>query len=105
MHIISTNTIIANSLLTHSLTHFICTYISFQNQLNCVIGLSREIAPLQKKLQAIETLDQACLEANIEENDYTVYSLEDLTFELGLVERAIRKKIAFIENQVIIYIS
>ncbi|KAG2218464.1 hypothetical protein INT45_003008 [Circinella minor] len=70
-----------------------------ENQLNCVVGLAREIVPLQKKLQAIETLDQACLEANIEENDYTVYSLEDLTFELGLVERATRNKIAFIENQ------
>ncbi|KAI9278563.1 calponin homology domain-containing protein [Phascolomyces articulosus] len=70
-----------------------------ENQLNSVVGLSQEIAPLQKKLYAIESLDQACIEANTEENDYTVYSLEDLTFELDLVERAIRNKIAFIDNQ------
>ncbi|KAI8144724.1 actinin-like protein [Fennellomyces sp. T-0311] len=70
-----------------------------EGQLSSVVILSQKIVPLQKKLEAIEKLDQACLEANTEENDYTVYSVEDLTFEYGLVERSIRKKIAFIENQ------
>lgn len=71
-----------------------------EHQLERVRALSYEITPLHKNLESIEALDRACQEANTEENDYTVYTLEDLTFELGLVEKAIRKKDAFIQNQV-----
>lgn len=48
----------------------------------------------------IHILDQECIEANTEENDYTVYSLEDLSFGLDLVKEAVQKKSAFIQNQV-----
>lgn len=41
-----------------------------------------------------------CLDINIEDNGYTVYSTDDLYFELGLFEDAFRKKVAFIENQI-----
>lgn len=36
----------------------------------------------------------------MEENDYTVLTFDDLEYELGLAEGNIRKKIAFVENQV-----
>ena len=36
----------------------------------------------------------------MEENDYTVLTWDDLEFELELAEAGIRKKIAFVENQV-----
>jgi len=36
----------------------------------------------------------------VEENDYTVLTFDDLEYELGLAEGNIRKKIAFVENQV-----
>ena len=45
-------------------------------------------------------VNQACLEANVEENDYTVVTLEDLEWELELVAGGLKKKIAFIENSV-----
>ncbi|KAJ8654033.1 hypothetical protein O0I10_010244 [Lichtheimia ornata] len=70
-----------------------------EHQMTHVGNISHKLSPLQKDLEHIEVLDRACIEANTEENDYTVYSVEDLTFELGLVKRAIRKKMAFIENQ------
>ncbi|CDH48917.1 actinin-like protein [Lichtheimia corymbifera JMRC:FSU:9682] len=70
-----------------------------EHQMAHVGNISHKLSPLQKDLEHIEVLDRACIEANTEENDYTVYSVEDLTFELGLVKRAIRKKMAFIENQ------
>lgn len=38
--------------------------------------------------------------ANVEENDYTVFTGQDLAFELELVVQAVGKKIAFIDNQV-----
>jgi hypothetical protein len=55
---------------------------------------------MQESLQMIHILDQECIEANTEENDYTVYSLEDLSFGLDLVKEAVQKKSAFIQNQV-----
>jgi hypothetical protein len=44
--------------------------------------------------------DRNCQEAKVEENDYTVLTFDDLEYELGLAEGNIRKKIAFVDNQV-----
>ena len=38
--------------------------------------------------------------ANVEENDYTVFTWQDLEFELELLVQNIAKKISFIDNQV-----
>ena len=48
----------------------------------------------------IAAVHRKCQEAKIEENDYTVLTFDDLEYELELAERAIRTKIAFVENQV-----
>ena len=45
-------------------------------------------------------MNKACQEAKVEENDYTVLTIDDLEYELELAEAGIRKKIAFVENQV-----
>jgi hypothetical protein len=45
-------------------------------------------------------MDQECLAANVEENDYTIFTYQDLQFELELVVQSVVKKIAFIDNQV-----
>ncbi len=55
---------------------------------------------LRVSLSAVATVNQSCLEAKVEENDYTVLTLDDLEYELELAEVSIRKKIAFVENQV-----
>lgn len=65
-----------------------------------VQNLTGLFEPLQESLDIIEMLDQECIEANTEENDYTVYSFEDLRFGLDLVKEAVQKKSAFIQNQV-----
>jgi len=36
----------------------------------------------------------------VEENDYTIFTSQDLAFELELVIQAVAKKSAFIDNQV-----
>ncbi|KAF1801404.1 actinin-like protein [Mucor lusitanicus] len=74
---------------------------SLQSQLALVQGLTNSFEPLQESLQMIHILDQECIEANTEENDYTVYSLEDLSFGLDLVKEAVQKKSAFIQNQIV----
>lgn len=45
-------------------------------------------------------VEAECEAANVEENDYTVFTYQDLVFELELVAQSIAKKIAFIDNQV-----
>ena len=77
------------------------SYVSpLQIQLNTVQKITGKLQPLQSSLQKIDDLDRQCEEANTEENDYTIYSVEDLSFELSLVQKAVQKKSAFIENQV-----
>lgn len=55
---------------------------------------------LSEALQNVSTVEMECVAANIEENDYTVFTSQDLEFELGLVVQGIAKKISFIDNQV-----
>lgn len=40
------------------------------------------------------------MEAKVDENDYTVFTYEDLEFELEIAEEGLRKKITFVDNQV-----
>ena len=51
-------------------------------------------------LEAIVIAEQECIDANVEENDYTIFSRQDLEFELELVQQAIAKRLLFIRNQV-----
>jgi hypothetical protein len=65
------------------------------------VALSEELPQLRVHLNnKILEADQNCQEAKVEENDYTVLTFDDLEYELGLAEGNIRKKIAFVDNQV-----
>ncbi|KAF9940342.1 hypothetical protein BGZ65_007308, partial [Modicella reniformis] len=70
-------------------------------QLAHVRQLNSRLGPLADTLDLIQKLDDQCVEANIEENDYTIYSADDLAFDFGLLEQAIQKKSAFISNQIV----
>jgi hypothetical protein len=52
-------------------------------------------------LQKLAQLDSQLVEANIEDNEFTIYSVEDLNFELTLLLKGLNKKSAFIENQMV----
>jgi Ca2+-binding EF-hand superfamily protein len=71
------------------------------DQLRHVQRLSDNIAPLTAYLKKIEELDQRCDEANIEENDFTTYTYDELVYELSLVKSAVAKKLAFLDNQLV----
>lgn len=51
-------------------------------------------------MSRVRQAEQDCLEANVEENDYTVYTADDLEFETEEVRKSAARKIAFVENQV-----
>ncbi|PWN93150.1 hypothetical protein FA10DRAFT_263846 [Acaromyces ingoldii] len=66
-----------------------------------VKALQGDLVPLGEELRQLEAVENQCKEANVEENDHTVFTLDDLVFELELVTTSVAKKLAFIENQIV----
>ena len=71
------------------------------DQLNHVQRLNSNLPPLDAFLQNIAAIDDQCTEANIEENDFTTYTYDELAYELSLVKSSVAKKLAFLENQLV----
>lgn len=55
---------------------------------------------LEDALAEVAAAEGQCRAANVDENDYTVFTLEDLEFEHELLVQSVSKKIGFIEKQV-----
>lgn len=72
-----------------------------EDQLHHVRKLAENLPPLESYLATIAAVDAQCEEANIEENDFTTYTYDELTYELGLVKTSVSKKLAFLENQMV----
>ncbi|KAL7423718.1 alpha-actinin [Cryptotrichosporon argae] len=73
-----------------------------QDQKQRLLALSDEIPRLRAVLATdITAVNRASLEAKVEENDYTVLTYDDLEWELELAEAGVRKKISFVENQMV----
>lgn len=72
-----------------------------EDQLLHVRKLSDNLPPLDAYLDKIAAVDEKCQEANIEENDFTTYTYDELQYELGLVKSSVQKKLAFLENQMV----
>ncbi len=71
------------------------------DQLSHVQRLSSSLSPLEAYLEVIADLDAQCQEANIEENDFTTYTYDELLYELSLVKTSVSKKLTFLENQMV----
>jgi Ca2+-binding EF-hand superfamily protein len=63
--------------------------------------IQQRLQPLQEDLAEVAHVEEECRAANVEENDYTVFTHQDLEFELSLVQQSMVKKIAFIDNQIV----
>lgn len=72
-----------------------------ERQLIGIADISEKIKPLDESLLELKSLDRKCIKANVEENDYTVYSYDELEYELGLAKQSVVKKLLFIENQIV----
>ncbi|KAL0961007.1 hypothetical protein HGRIS_006000 [Hohenbuehelia grisea] len=59
------------------------------------------LTELSSSLQTVVDAEEECNAANVEENDYTVFTSQDLAFEIELVVQSIVKKFAFIDNQIV----
>jgi Ca2+-binding EF-hand superfamily protein len=72
-----------------------------EDQLEHAQRLSANLQPLEQYLDGIAVLDEQCQEANIDENDFTTYTYDELVYELGLVRHSVTKKLTFLENQMV----
>lgn len=72
-----------------------------EDQLHHVRKLSENLPPLDSYLNTIAAVDEKCQEANIEENDFTTYTYDELCYELSLVQSSVQKKLVFLENQIV----
>ncbi|OCF56677.1 actin cross-linking [Kwoniella mangroviensis CBS 10435] len=72
------------------------------DQKQTLIKLSSTIPSLRTTLTTqISSLNNSCQEAKVEENDYTVLTYDDLEYELSLAEAGVKKKLAFVDNQLV----
>jgi hypothetical protein len=105
MHAISSElTAIEGPLEVYSVYHMLGSrynsHIPLQSQQEQVTLIQARIPRLSDTLANVAKAEAECSAANVEENDYTVFTCQDLEFELELVVQSIAKKIAFIHNQV-----
>lgn len=70
-----------------------------EGQQRQIESIQTRIPALSEALEVVETVEAECVAAKVEENDYTVFTCQDLEFELELVVQSIAKKISFIDNQ------
>ncbi|KAG9732118.1 alpha-actinin-2, partial [Aureobasidium melanogenum] len=54
-----------------------------EDQREHITKISESVPPLDEYLTIIGRLDEQCEEANIEENDFTTYTYDELVYELG----------------------
>lgn len=72
-----------------------------EDQLQHAQKLASNLPVLEQYLEGIAVLDEKCQEANIDENDFTTYTYDELVYELSLVKQATAKKLTFLENQMV----
>lgn len=72
-----------------------------EEQQQQVQHIQTRLPALSDALDNVASAEAECNAANVEENDYTVFTCQDLEFELELVVQSIVKKIAFIDNQIV----
>ncbi|KAH9924294.1 actinin-like protein [Epithele typhae] len=72
-----------------------------EEQVEQIRELQTRIPPISSSLQIVVEADAECQAAKVDENDYTVFTVEDLRFELELVSQSVSKKIAFVDNQIV----
>ncbi|KAH7885253.1 calponin homology domain-containing protein [Phlebopus sp. FC_14] len=73
-----------------------------EEQQELVQKIQTRMPALREALARVANAEDDCISANVEENDYTVFTTQDLEFELELVTQSVAKKISFIDNQIVV---
>jgi cofilin len=68
--------------------------------LSTVKGNLQELKASQSDLPEIEASEARCIAANIEENEHTDQTADDLSFEFDQLQKAYQKQVTFLETQI-----
>jgi len=63
-------------------------------------NLLSQVKSLPGSLGPVEKAEKLCEEANIESNEYTDHTTDDLSFEINQLEKLIQKSLAAVESQI-----
>eukprot|EP01102_Stenamoeba_stenopodia_P022554 TRINITY_DN945_c0_g1_i1.p1 TRINITY_DN945_c0_g1~~TRINITY_DN945_c0_g1_i1.p1 ORF type:complete len:633 (-),score=208.25 TRINITY_DN945_c0_g1_i1:93-1991(-) len=74
--------------------------LDLEGQLTISKGKAAEAQALASQLPHIKAAEDRCNEANIEDNEYSDHSYDDLEFELSQLNKNYAKTISFIESQI-----
>jgi Ca2+-binding EF-hand superfamily protein len=76
---------------------------SLESQMATLKSLNERMHQVENSFPEIKAADALCNEAGVDESDrdYTVYGVDDLQFDFSLVQNALQKKAAFLENQMV----
>jgi len=72
-----------------------------EGQLHFYQTKSQELHALEGQLPNIQALENKCVEANIEDNEFSDHTYDDLQFEYEQLVKNYRKKVSFIEGQIL----
>ncbi|ORZ39047.1 calponin homology domain-containing protein [Catenaria anguillulae PL171] len=64
-----------------------------------VVQLQSRVRGLKTRIPELNAINEDCVAAGVEENEHTILSVDDIQFDLSVVESALAKKLAFVENQ------
>lgn len=82
-----------------------CPFTScYKDQKGYVGAFQTRLPAFEDALARVSRAEADCVAANVEENDYTIFTCQDLEFELELLRQSIAKKISFIDNQVLLHL-
>jgi len=71
-----------------------------QSAKNKLDGLLEKVKHHSAGLQEVDHAEKKCEEANIESNEHTDHTVDDLSFEIAQVEKLIHKNLAAVEGQI-----
>jgi len=71
-----------------------------ESQLNFFKGKQSAVQGLANELPSIKSAEDKCNDANIDDNEFTDYSYDDLEFEHSQLQKNYSKKVSFIEAQI-----
>jgi len=73
---------------------------TLEAQLSYFQAKAAEAEALDNELPAIKAAEDQCTAANIEDNEFSDHSFDDLEFELAQLKKIYQKKVSFIESQI-----
>jgi len=73
---------------------------SLEDQLAFFQGKNGDLKGLSGRLSAIQQAEQRTVDANIEDNEYSEHTFDDLEFEYTQLVKTYQKKISFLQSQI-----